>query len=310
MNNTNTNNNSNKQITHNLNINMYSLDDLLGLFDLKTNMTLEDLRRAKKSVLMLHPDKSRLSPDYFLFYKKAFDVIVDVFNNQNKTNQPVTEENSQYKPLESDFNKSTVNKVKTIVKDMPANEFQNKFNKLFEENMVSKPDNSRNEWFKTEEPIFQTSEHVSTKNMGRVFDDFKQKNASLVQYRGVQEMVFNNGSQLYEDDTNDNYISSDPFSKLKFDDLRKVHKDQTIFSVSEKDYSNMPKYSSVDQYNRERSKNMGSPLDKKDAEYLLAQQENVFKERMLKKEHASNLRTLEYAEKNKTIMSNFLHIGN
>ena len=30
---------------------------------------------------------------------------------------------------------------------------------------------------------------------------------------------------------NDNYIDYDPFSKLKFDDLRRVHKDETIMSV-------------------------------------------------------------------------------
>lgn len=300
----------NNPTTHNLNINMYSLDELLGLFDLKYNMTLEDLRRAKKSVLMLHPDKSRLSPDYFLFYKQAFEIIVQHFNNENKTNQPVTEENSQYKPLDSQYNKSTVQKVKSMVTEMPVNEFQNKFNQLFEENMVSKPDSSKNEWFKKDEPVYKTTQQVSSKNMGQVFDGFKQQSADLVRYRGVQQMVSSGGTQLYEDDDSNQYISSDPFSKLKFDDLRKVHKDQTIFAVSEKDYSNMPQYSSVDQYNRERSKNMGSPLEKQEAERLLSEQDAQFRQRMLQKEHAAKLRTMEYEQKNKSIMSNFLRLNN
>jgi hypothetical protein len=300
----------NKQTTHNLNINMYSLDELLGLFDLKYNMTLEDLRRAKKSVLMLHPDKSKLSPDYFLFYKKAFDIIVQYFNTEHKTNQPVTEENSQYKPLESQYNKSTVQKVKTMVNEMPVGEFQNKFNQLFEENMVLKPDQNKNEWFKKDEPIFKTSEQVSSKNMGKVFDGFKQQSADLIRYKGVQHMISSsNGSHLY-DDNDDSYVTSDPFSKLKYDDLRKVHKDQTIFSVSERDYNNMPQYSSIDQYNRERSKNMGAPLEKQEAERLLSEQDQQFRQRMLQKQHADKLRTMEYEEKNKTIMSKFLHIGN
>lgn len=300
----------NKQTTHNLNINMYSLDELLGLFDLKYNMTLEDLRRAKKSVLMLHPDKSKLSPDYFLFYKKAFDIVVQYFNTEHKTNQPVTEENSQYKPLESQYNKSTVQKVKTMVNEMPVSEFQNKFNQLFEENMVLKPDQNKNEWFKKDEPIFKTSEQVSSKNMGKVFDGFKQQSADLIRYKGVQHMISSsNGSHLY-DDNDDSYVTSDPFSKLKYDDLRKVHKDQTIFSVSEKDYNNMPQYSSIDQYNRERSKNMGAPLEKQEAERLLSEQDQQFRQRMLQKQHADKLRTMEYEEKNKTIMSKFLHIGN
>ena len=41
---------------HNLNIHMYSLEELLGLFDLTYNITLNDLKRAKKIVLMTHPD--------------------------------------------------------------------------------------------------------------------------------------------------------------------------------------------------------------------------------------------------------------
>ena len=62
---------NNNNTGHNLNIHMYTLDDLLGLFDLTTRISLEDLKRAKKKVLMLHPDKSKLSSEYFLFYKKA-----------------------------------------------------------------------------------------------------------------------------------------------------------------------------------------------------------------------------------------------
>ena len=302
---------SNKAISHNLNINMYSLDELFGLFDLTHKMTLEDLRRAKKSVLMLHPDKSGLSADYFIFYKKAFEMVVQYFHNEHKTNIAVTEENSQYKLFDTQYNKATVQKVKTMVTEMPANEFQNKFNQIFEENMASKPDTSRNEWFKTEDPIFKTDQQVSSKNMGQVFDQFKQQSSGLVQYRGVQHLTHSSGTQLYDDDDNEqqgHYITSDPFSKLKFDDLRKVHKDQTILAVSERDYANVQKFSSVDQYNRERSKQMAAPLEKQEAEKLLEQQNALYRQQILKKEHAAKLRTMEYEEKNKTIMSNFLRL--
>ena len=58
--------------SHNLNIHMYKFDEILGLFDLTYDISIEDMKRAKKKVLMTHPDKSRLPPDYFLFYKKIF----------------------------------------------------------------------------------------------------------------------------------------------------------------------------------------------------------------------------------------------
>ena len=56
-----------------LDIQDYSLDELLGLFELSnTRISTSDIKKAKKQVLMLHPDKSRLEPKFFLFYKKVF----------------------------------------------------------------------------------------------------------------------------------------------------------------------------------------------------------------------------------------------
>jgi hypothetical protein len=55
--------------THNLNIHMYKLSELFDLFQLSYNISVDDMKRAKKMVLMTHPDKSGLGPEYFLFYK-------------------------------------------------------------------------------------------------------------------------------------------------------------------------------------------------------------------------------------------------
>ena len=73
--------------THNLDIHMYSLKEILDLFHLSYTISEEDLKRAKKQVLMTHPDKSRLDAKYFLFYKKAFEVVVKFYDNQQKQHQ-------------------------------------------------------------------------------------------------------------------------------------------------------------------------------------------------------------------------------
>ena len=66
--------------THNLDIHMYSLSEVLNLFDLDYDISMDGLKRAKKRVLMMQPDKSKLPPEYFLFYKKAFDMVpVDIY---------------------------------------------------------------------------------------------------------------------------------------------------------------------------------------------------------------------------------------
>jgi hypothetical protein len=296
--------------SHNLNINSYSFQELLGLFDLTYDMSLGDLKTAKKKVLMMHPDKSRLPAEYFLFYKKAFDVIVQIYENNNKQNQQITEDTTKYKPMEHAPNKSIAKNISSITKEMTPEIFQNKFNQLFEENMATKPNAERNAWFSKDEPAFSSSEQVSSKNMGQIFDKMKEKTAELVQYRGVQEIQANAGTSLYDEDGETNgYLSCDPFGKLKFDDLRKVHKDQTIFSVSEKDFQKTPTYSSVDHFVRERGKQNLTPLEKAEAEHYLDTQSRAFRENIMKKEHASKLQTMQYEEKNKIVMSSFLQLG-
>jgi len=309
---------------HNLNIQSYSLPELLSLFDIHTahQISQEDIKRAKKKVLMLHPDKSRLTPEYFLFYKKAFDVIVQFYNSQNRQNQVIDENTTKYRPQNNeDHNKSTAQQINKNISQMSSGDFNNKFNNLFESNQMSnKPDPRRNEWFTSENAAINVPEKssISSKNMGQAFDQIKQNNSSsgLTRYRGVQDMYSgNSGSGLYDDLTDNDqdtetatYITSDPFSKLKYDDLRKVHKDETVFAVSESDFDKMPKYQSVDHFNRERGKQALDPLSKDQAQHILMEQERLTKERMMKKEYEANLRSQQFAEKNKTVLASFMYL--
>ena len=57
---------------HSLDVQNYTLYELLELFQLDMNqITPEKLKKARNKVLYMHPDKSHLPPEYFLFYKKA-----------------------------------------------------------------------------------------------------------------------------------------------------------------------------------------------------------------------------------------------
>ena len=301
---------------HNLNIHMYNLQEILGLFDLNYDISIDDLKRAKKKVLMLHPDKSNLSAEYFLFYKKAFDIVIQFYKNNNKQNQEITEETTKYNPLVNDFNKSTYKQVNSVINKMTSNDFNQKFNQLFDANMAEKHKQNNNEWFSKEEPIYDIDKNISVKNMGQALDNIKQKNSEIIRYNGVRELYVSGGvgTRLYDGDDDEDdaeqYLTSDPFSKLKFDDLRKVHKDQTVFAVSEKDIHNIPQYSSVDHFVRERGKQPLTPLEKQEAEYYLAMKDKQYREKIMQKEHSATLKSMEYAEKNKTVLSNFLRLGN
>jgi hypothetical protein len=299
--------------THNLNIHMYKLSELLDLFQLSYDISIEDLKRSKKTVLMTHPDKSGLGPEYFLFYKKAFDVVLNFYNNQQKQNQTVPTEEPKYEPIKvNDVNKSTVKKISSVIQEMSPQEFNSKFNQLFDSNMSSKQNTSRNEWFTKDEATYKVEGDVNKQNMGIMFEKMKeQQNTNVLsRYRGVENLNSGSGSNLYEEDDSDDYVVCDPFSKLKFDDLRKVHKDQTVLAVSEKDIHNVQRYSSMDEYKHARGQQSLTPLEKAEAERMLSMQEQQFRQRIMEKEYSANLRTKEYEEKNKVVLSSFLHLGN
>jgi len=308
--------------SHNLNIQTYSFQDLLDLFHLPYTISLEDLKRAKKIVLMTHPDKSGLGSEYFLFYKKAFDIIVQFYQEQQRTSQVVPTEEPKYEPIQTNnTNKSTTKQVTSVINEMSPQQFNATFNKLFDKNMSSKINTSKNDWFKQEDPHLRLDvegqggeESVTKQNMAQKFQQIKEKQnaTTLSRYRGVETIVSNTGpsSNLYDDKDDDDYVQCDPFSKLKYDDLRKVHKDQTVLAVSEKDISKVPLYTSTEHYVQARNQQPLTPFTKNDAEHILASKEEYFKKTMMQKEYNAQLKTMEYEQKNKAVLSSFLHLRN
>ena len=308
--------------THVLDISMYSFKEILGLFDMTYDIREEDIKRAKKKVLMLHPDKSRLPSEYFLFYKKALDHIFEYYKNTKKTENDLTNTNTAYTSNEfNTYDKHTTRKITETIHKMNSNTFNQKFNKVFEENVSSKKKQNKNEWFKEDDPVFNIS-NTNTKNVNGAIQQIKTENKQmlLAKYTGIQTLNSGSGTDLYDDlgeDSDDEtaenqaYITSDPFSKLKFDDLRKVHKDQTIFAVSENDYIYDPATrSSVDTYTRARGQQNLTPIEKNVAEHLLREKEMELSKKIAEKQYKSTLATRKYEEMNKNILSGFLRLKN
>jgi hypothetical protein len=288
---------------------MYSLKELIeNIFHLKMPLTVADLKEAKKIVVKMHPDKSGLDREYFLFYKRAFEMIVDFYKSENRQNQVITEDTTKYIPEGGE----NVGSVTTALGKMSAATFSKTFNKLFEENMAQKPDASRNQWFSETEAQYDIPSQTSAKNIEHVFETIKTTrlaNQLVARADEVDTVESNIGTSLYEDDNGDTYISSDPFSKLKFEDLRKVHKDQTIFVVGTTTH-NIPAQKTAEQFARERSQVALSPMEKAEAERVLAAKEAARQERLWAYHHNYNLRSLENEEKGKTVLSAFLQLRN
>ena len=295
---------------HNLDINSYSLEELLGLFDLQYDLKLEDMKRAKKKVLMLHPDKSRMDAKYFLFYKKAYEMIYQFYIHQEKQNQSVSKEPTVYRPNEDIHHETTSKNINEQIGKMKNKTFQNKFNQLFEENMSHKPDENKNAWFRDEKSDYDLPQNGSN-NIDTAFQQIKEKNHGIVKYQGVQNIMQTNGSTSFYDEDDDNtYVSSDPFGKLKYDDLRKVHKDETVFSVSENDIHKIKTYRTVDEFNRARGQQDTNPIEEERAQQILNQKEQQKKQLQMQREYQAKLQSQQYAEKNKSVLASFLQIKN
>jgi len=295
-----------KSNSHNLNIKMYSFKELLDLFQLSQNISMEEMKRAKLMVLKMHPDKSRLPPDYFIFYKKAYEIVLDYYQEITKTTVEVPTTEQIYSPTNELSNTQFKKSINKTINEMGQDKFQRTFNELFV-SISEKPKENINEWFQQNDPLFQYDDATSTSGLGKAIDNIKQKSAALTKYTGVKMMssggpAYNN---LYDNDE-DSYVSCDPFGKLKYDDLRKVHKDQTVLAVSERDFDKQKQYSSIDHIQRERGSLNITHIDRSEHERFFEQQQNTIKTQMESKQYMATLKSNEYAEKNKKVLATFL----
>jgi hypothetical protein len=314
---------------------MYTFTEILALFKLEDVSTIreEDMKQAKMIVLRMHPDKSRLNPNYFVFYKKAYEILYKYYQSQTKVESQVPTTKIVYDPYRMEggvvaANQEEIGQVKTVLDEMKPKKFQQRFNELYEENMVDKEAKQRaqdrNKWFTQEDAIYSVDTKGVTKdNIGQKMGSLRNETA-LEKYRGVQTLSSFGGGivaeRLWEDGEDEegagaaaaagSYITTDPFSKLKFDDLRRVHRDETVFVVDERQYDKMPKYESVDKYNRARDAVDLTPMNDLESQRLLKEQEDLLKARQARYQKEAIMRSQAFEEKNKNVLANFLRLGN
>lgn len=328
---------SKSNTNHNLNLQMYSFQEILQLFNLSdaTNITPEQLKQAKLLVLKTHPDKSHLPSEYFLFYKKAFEIIVEIYNNQQRTTKEVPKTKLNYSNEIVDIstgtgkhsnnsiqlNETQKNKMNDTIESMPPAKFHQTFNELFEKNQMGRKIVNKNEWFTNEDENMNVKNNniKSVSAMNGAFEKIKENQQGMTVYKGVKEtpLVTISCANLYEDVEdeltqlemeNESYIETDPFSKLKFEDIKKVHKNETVFAVSEKNYNNIKKYSSVEEYNKERNTSDISLKSEEENLRIIKEKETEFQNKMIYKQYQLKKKELEIEQKNKSILSYFLQL--
>lgn len=337
---------------HNLDIDSYHINDIYGLFDMDVFRSTEnDLKQAKRKMQNTHPDKSRLDPKYFVFYKKAYHVLESHYMS---THLAEFSEGLMTKGLHNGYaydphyNVETVASGHAIPSRWNQDEMHQKnqqFNELFEQNYEKKIHRD-NSWFSSTpsstNPSGQGQSNrdlmasvnqrrndipsIGTANMGapndknlREYRRQQRENNQLMVYRGFQEMSSNGGGSYFHDDDAEErerheYVSSgDPFAKLKFDDIRKVYKDETVFTVDESQYEEMPKYNSVKDYENMRGQALHQPKTRQELEREEWQRQ--YDAERLKK-LAVDYKSAEWKKqqanekKTQSFLSSFLRLGN
>jgi hypothetical protein len=309
---------------HNLDIKQYSFYDILALFGLDVHdITEADLHNARRHVLRMHPDKSKLPSEYFLFYKKAYDIVHSMYNDRVKTTKHI-EKNHEYMYVPEKVADVSQKQMKKTIGKISPEKFNSTFNDLFEKhstaNTLKHINPHVNDWFTEDSLDFDKETVHNTSDIGNAFDRMKEKSKAneLVRYKGVVPLSMNGtgtqggGAGLYDDDGEnaDQYLTSDPFSKLKYDDLRKVHKDQTILSVSEHDINQVKQYSSVDHCLRDRTQDLHThtPMSREAAEKQIRTEKGLLEESVRRRQYNSQMRTQEALQNNKTVLSAFLQL--
>ena len=247
--------------TLDLNIKNYELNDILNLFNLEYDYTFQELKQAFKIVAKTHPDKSNLPSKYFLFFKKAYSVLLEIYKVRNKKNVH-----------RDDFHD---NEHEILCKKLSKDDdFNNLFNKMFEETAgecINK-DDGYEEWFKQEDENNDKLKNIS--EMGEYFKKKKKESRELVKHKDIQEL--NNGSYMFNlTGTEPEEYSAGIFSKLNYEDLKKAHT-ETVVPVTEEDYYNKEKFRNVDHLQRHRKNQDITPMNKRDANNYL--QEKLQKE--------------------------------
>ena len=285
-----------------LDINNYNLEDLLRLFKLEYQFTAEHLKKAKRQALQMHPDKSGLDMKYFLFFRKAYEAVEKVFYFRSR--RKGTGDSQDY---EADVDENNARLLHSI-NGKSINEFNTWFNKMFDKVKVGdeEDDFGYGEWYKKKE--VKENRKVSLSEFGREFEKKKIECKSLVIHNGIREMGGVEGGYNLSRERPKEY-SSDIFSKLGYEDLKKAHT-ETVVPVTREDFNNKQQFSGVNQFIQHRDSQDTTPLSLQQSRQYLQQRDSNENKISMQRAFSLIKRDIEVEKSNQQWWSNLRTLKN
>jgi hypothetical protein len=259
-----------------LEINNYELTDILNLFKIPIMFDDKHLRQAKVIVLQMHPDKSKLPKEYFLFFTKAYKILHEIYRVRFPDEKKYKEDKFSYKAvIERELNQ---NKSKTAhnqidrdyhktheeaynkIQKMDASNFNKWFNEKFEKFRLhdEEQDNGYEEWFRgtnedEENDIGSGGDPYDPGNTWSERNDRIEKKKAelrnkmaLIQRNEIQTANSGGGGYYGLGREAPQEYSSGLFSTLQYEDLKKAHT-ETVIPVTREDYEQVKKYGSLNE---------------------------------------------------------------
>ena len=235
-----------------LNIENYTLPDLLNLFKIPINYNEVELKEAKKRVLATHPDKSGLDAKYFLFYSKAYQYIYNLFTMRKGSDNKNISYDSEYVAEIDNEQKLILNNK---LEQMDKKKFHTWFNDLFDKTKVKneEQDSGYGDWLKSDEGLVDQNKVSSLDEMNKYIKNKKDNMKSLIKYKDFTEINENSLNNLIND--RPDYYASDINSKLQYDDIMRAH-NEGVVPVTEEDYINKQKFRNVEELNIHRTRDL------------------------------------------------------
>ena len=248
-----------------LDINNYSINDILNLFSLAHDFTKTDLTKAKKQVLKTHPDKSNLDKKYFLFFTKAYKLLFQVYEFKNQSDvKPSQASTSYFADKDEDIRKE-------LEPFMKKDNFNEWFNELFEKTQLSNLNDSSGygDWLKSDEDCHQQKAN-NMAEMNNEIENKKKAIRQLIPYDSISNINQGGGFSIIE---NENGFQSDVFSSLQYEDLRKAHS-ESVIPVTHDDYRDRPNFKNVNDMQNFRARQDTKPLSLEQSKKYLEQKES------------------------------------
>jgi hypothetical protein len=252
-----------------LDITNYDYDDILKLFKLSNQFTIEDLKKAKKQVLSSHPDKSGLDKSYFLFFSSAYKILFNIYNFREKHSSTtnLNNYNENYNAHKDEFNALLIQKVTS---NKSSTQFNTWFNEQFESFKITNDydANGYGDWLISKDDN-NNEENVKCKDLNslhKIIEEKKQiaRTQNLVIKKDVCE--FNNTNYCDLTNSKPEDYSSGLFSKFQYEDLKKAH-NESLIPVTNEDITN--NYSSLDDIRTKRASQLLAPLKHDEAKSYL-----------------------------------------